>query len=82
MYALFSGLWQQAGGVRLRQPGRGQRHPILSDWKCGPCFHICEWCEHRIKYVKECSLGGPYEGQPDGGQLAASQRQRPILGLN
>ena len=27
-------------------------------------------------------LGGPYEGQPDGGQLAASQRQRPVLGLD
>merc|ERR1712055_471209 len=44
----FSGLWQQAGGVWLRQPGRG----------------------------------GPDEGQPDGGQLAASQRQRPVLGLD
>merc|ERR1719370_317731 len=45
---LYRGLWQQAGGVRLRQPGRG----------------------------------GPDEGQPDGGQPAASQRQRPVLGLD
>merc|ERR1712115_734848 len=45
---LYRGLWQQVGGVRLRQPRRG----------------------------------GPYEGQPDGGQLAASQRQRPVLGLD
>ena len=28
------------------------------------------------------ALGGPDEGQPDGGQLAASQRQRPVLGLD
>ena len=28
------------------------------------------------------ALGGPDEGQPDGGQLAASQRQCPVLGLD
>ena len=34
----------------------------------------------RALYVNV--LGGPDEGQPDGGQLAASQRQRPVLGLD
>merc|ERR1711872_1092105 len=92
-FALISGSWAFPGSEFLSRVKRDDCQAIQTahgdctqkayadyqaEWAAGddgrPDWVARKTCGVRLR---QPGRGGPYEGQPDGGQLAASQRQRP-----